>query len=414
VNNCQILTCTFLKTININYSIIFFEFCNSYTGHLFKFRFNREVQVRIAIVLNTSWNIYNFRMGLVNSFQRSGHEVFAIAPKDQYTLLLQESGCHYVELKMDSRGANPIKDAGLIVELFKIYKKIKPDIILHFTIKPNIYGSIAARLLNIPVINNVCGLGTIFLTNNLTSKIAIWMYKVAFRFPKNIFFQNEDDLKLFIEKKLVKKELCHLLPGSGIDLEKFKPAPNNKNEKFTFLLISRLIHDKGIVEYVEAVSRLKEKGIKAKFQLLGAKDTKHKRGIPSEIINGWIENDLVEYLGTTNNVIEYLNKADCVVLPSYREGAPRSLLEAASLAKPIIATDVPGCRQIVVDRHNGLLCRVKDSVDLAEKMEFMQNLGDAEREMMGYNGRKLVEEVFDEKKVVKIYQDQIQKITGKS
>jgi glycosyltransferase involved in cell wall biosynthesis len=366
--------------------------------------------VKIAVVLNTSWNIYNFRMGLVNSFLKSGHEVYTIAPRDSYSQMLQDAGCRYVELKMDSRGANPLKDMGLILELYRIYKKIKPDIVLHFTIKPNIYGSIAARLLNIPVINNVCGLGTIFLTNNLTSKIAIWMYKVAFHFPKNIFFQNEDDLKLFVDKKLVKKDLCHLLPGSGIDLEKFKPVPKNKNDKFTFLLISRLIHDKGILEYVEAVRKLKKKGIEAKFQILGAKDTKHKRGIPSEIIDGWIESNLVEYLGTTNNVVDHLEYADCVVLPSYREGAPRSLLEAASLAKPIIATDVPGCRQVVLDQVNGLLCKVKDAEDLAEKMELMHRMDDSKRNDMGLKGRKLMEEVFDEKIVIKIYQDQIKKI----
>jgi glycosyltransferase involved in cell wall biosynthesis len=370
--------------------------------------------VKIVIVLNTSWNIYNFRMGLVGSFLKSGHEVFAVAPRDQYSQVLQEKGCHYIELKMDSRGANPVKDLGLIVELYRIYRKIRPDIILHFTIKPNIYGSFAARLLNIPVINNVCGLGTIFLTRNITSIIAICMYKLAFRFPKNIFFQNEEDLNLFVEKKLVKKELCHLLPGSGIDLDKYKPCIKNKSKEFTFLLISRLIIDKGILEYVEAVKQLKEEGIDAKFQLLGAKDTGHKRGIPSKIIDGWIKNNLIEYLGTTKNVTTHLEKADCVVLPSYREGAPRSLLEASSLAIPIVATDVPGCRHVVVDQVNGLLCKVKDAGDLAAKMKQMHKMDKMRREEMGINGRKRMEVHFDEKFVIQIYQDQIKKIAGQN
>lgn len=366
--------------------------------------------MKIAIVLNTSWNIYNFRMGLVSSFIQNGHTVYAIAPHDKYSNALTESGCQYVELKMDSRGANPVKDMGLIIELYRIYKKIRPDIILHFTIKPNIYGTIAARLLKIPVINNVCGLGTIFLTNNLTSKIAIFMYKMVFRFPKNIFFQNEDDKKLFIEKKLAKESICHLLPGSGIDLEKFKPTLTSNNKKFTFLLVSRLIHDKGILEYVEAIRQLKEKGVVADFQLLGSKDTKHKRGIPSVVIDDWIKNDLVTYLGATDQVTDYLEKADCVVLPSYREGTPRSLLEAASLGKPIITTDVPGCRQVVLNGKNGLLCQVKSATDLAEKMELMLNMGRLEREQMGISGRKLMEEQFDEQRVIQIYQQQINQI----
>jgi glycosyltransferase involved in cell wall biosynthesis len=366
--------------------------------------------VKVAIVLNTSWNIYNFRMGLVGSFLQNGHEVYAVAPRDKYSGYLQEKGCTYVELKMDSRGANPMKDLALVFELYRIYKRIKPDIILHFTIKPNIYGSIAAKMLKIPVINNVCGLGTMFLTRNMTSAIAKFMYRMVFRFPKRIFFQNEDDMNLFVQKKLVRKELCHLLPGSGIDLEKYKPAPGmNKNKEFTFLLISRLIIDKGILEYVEAVRILKNQGIKARFQLLGAKDLQHKRGIPEEIIEGWIKRELVEYLGTTDNVIEHIGRADCVVLPSYREGTPKSLLEAASMAKPVIATDVPGCRQVVLNRVTGLLCKEKDAVDLADKMLNMQKMDVADRKVMGIKGRKFME-AFDEKLVVGIYQEQIEEI----
>ena len=201
-----------------------------------------------------------------------------------------------------------------------------------------------------------------------------------------------------------------MLPGSGIDLEKFKPTLTSNNKKFTFLLVSRLIHDKGILEYVEAIRQLKGKGVEADFQLLGSKDTKHKRGIPSVVIDDWIKNDLVTYLGATDQVTDYLEKADCVVLPSYREGTPRSLLEAASLGKPIITTDVPGCRQVVLNGKNGLLCQVKSATDLAEKMEHMLNMERLEREQMGISGRKLMEEQFDEQRVIQIYQQQINQI----
>ncbi|HET9052573.1 MAG TPA: glycosyltransferase, partial [Cyclobacteriaceae bacterium] len=159
--------------------------------------------MKVAIVLNTSWNIYNFRMNLVKSLQTEGHDVHTIAPADEYTHFLTEAGCTHHVVKMDSRGANPVKDLGLIFELYGIYKRVKPDVILHYTIKPNVYGSLAASFLKIPVVNNVCGLGTVFLKNDLLSSVAMFLYRVSFKFPKKVFFQNPDDLKLFLDKNLV-------------------------------------------------------------------------------------------------------------------------------------------------------------------------------------------------------------------
>ena len=368
--------------------------------------------MKIAIVLNTSWNIHNFRMGLIKALKEKGHEIIAIAPEDNYTPLIIESGCEYRKVRMDSRGANPVKDFALIFELLWIYKSTKPDIILHYTIKPNIYGTIAATLLRIPVINNVCGLGTVFLNNNLVSKIAGTLYKLAFRFPKKVFFQNNEDLKLFLERKLVAPYIGEVIPGSGIDFNYFKPHKFQRNKKFTFLLISRLIHDKGIVEYINAIKKLKNDGIDARFQLLGAKDFQHKRGIEESLIDNWITNNIVEYLGTTDDVRPYINKADCIVLPSYREGTPRTLLEAASSAKPIVATDVPGCNNVVQDRYNGLLCKLKDADDLASKMTEMMNFNDNEVEQFGLNGRKKVTAEFGEEKVIDSYLNSIDTVAN--
>jgi len=366
--------------------------------------------MKVAIVLNTSWNIYNFRMGLIKSMLEKGIEVYAIAPKDEYTQYLVDIGCHYERVRMDSRGANPFKDFALIIELFSIYRKIKPDLILHFTIKPNIYGTLAANMLKIPVINNVCGLGTVFLKNDLVSKVAIVLYKLAFRFPKKIFFQNTEDQQLFVERNMVDPNITDILPGSGIDFESFKPKQQQQKDKFTFLLISRLITDKGILEYVDAVKKLKTKGLEAKFQLLGPKDPAHKRGIPVSIIDSWIKEGMVEYLGTTNDVREFIDRSDCVVLPSYREGTPRTLLEAASMGKPIVATDVPGCTNVVKDHYNGLLCKVKDSSDLADKMQQMYSLKESVRREMGENSRKLIEQKFDEQTVIHKYLQNIELI----
>src|SRR5260370_37168890 len=184
--------------------------------------------MRIAIVLNTSWNIYNFRLNFVKALLAEGHEVHTIAPYDNYTHHLTEVGCIHHDLKMDSRGAKPVKDFLLVFELLSAYRKVKPDVILHYTIKPNVYGTLAAAILRIPSINNVCGLGTIFLKKNLVSSIAIALYRLAFRFPKKVFFQNPDDRALFIDKKLVAAAATDLVPGSGIDLNRFAPADFNR------------------------------------------------------------------------------------------------------------------------------------------------------------------------------------------
>ncbi|MBX2961913.1 MAG: glycosyltransferase family 4 protein [Cyclobacteriaceae bacterium] len=359
--------------------------------------------MKVAIVLNTSWNIVNFRLSLIKSLQELGHEVHTIAPLDNYTEILKNEGCIHHALKMDSRGANPFKDIALVFELFTLYRSVKPDVILHYTIKPNVYGTFAAALLRIPVVNNVCGLGTVFLKKGPLSLVAKLLYRTSFRFARKVFFQNPDDLNLFLQENLVPKNAVDLIPGSGIDLKKFSPAPYKRNSKFTFLLISRLITDKGILEYIDAVKKLKSEGFEARFQVLGAMDPEHKRGISPELIQSWITNGTIEYLGTTDDVRQFINVADCIVLPSYREGTPRTLLEAASLSKPIIATNVPGCNQVVEHELNGLLCNLKDSNDLADKMKRISSMNDNQLENLGINGRRKMESEFDESLVINKY-----------
>lgn len=359
--------------------------------------------MRIAIVINTSWNIYNFRMNFIRTLLAQGHEVHAVAPHDEYSARLEEVGCTYHQVHMDSRGANPIKDSALIFELYGIYRRIRPDVILHYTIKPNVYGTLAAALLRIPVVNNVCGLGTVFLKDNLVSAVAIFLYKISFRFANKVFFQNADDLNLFIRRRLVKADHTDLIPGSGIDLKKFTPIAYRRNPRFTFLLISRLITDKGVLEYIAAIEKLRQEGMDARFQILGPMDPAHKRGIQTDVIYDWINKGTIEYLGTTDDVREHIQQADCIVLPSYREGTPRTLLEAASSSKPIIATDVPGCNNVVKHNYNGLLCRLKDADDLAEKMRQMASADDDRLQSFGKNGRAKVEAEYDESLVINKY-----------
>jgi len=369
--------------------------------------------MRVAIVINTAWNIYNFRMGLVRALLAEGMQVVAIAPSDGYEKELKRNGCEFVSVPMEKTGTNPWKEFKIILRLYRAYKKAKPDIILHFTIKPNTYGSIAAKWLGIPIINNVSGLGTVFLNSGLVSKIALAVYRYTFRYPNKVFFQNEFDRELFLNKGLVAREVTEVIPGSGIDLKKFIASPKEQNgNTFTFLMISRLLVDKGVYDFIEAIKSLKEKRPELHFQLLGPVDPEHKRGISNEELQEWIDEEWVEYLGTTDDVRPFISNADCIVLPSYREGTPKTLLEAASMQKPLIATDVPGCNSIVVNNYNGYLCNLKDPIDLAKKMNKMADLDSVQITEFGKNSRKKVEDDFDEKIVVSKYLKSINKIAN--
>ena len=268
-------------------------------------------------------------------------------------------------------------------------------------------------MVGIPVINNVCGLGTVFLKKNLVSRIATWLYKISFNYPEKVFFQNQSDLDLFIRNRMIREEIADLVPGSGIDLDSFPPCAFSRNENFQFLMISRLIIDKGIYEYIDAIRILRDKGIQCRFALLGKLDEQHSRGIKKAELEGWVKEGLVDYLGITQDVRPYIQSADCIVLPSYREGTPRTLLEAASSAKPIIATQVPGCQDVVEDNYNGLLCKVKNAEDLASKMEVMAFLDRDTLKKWGENGRLKVEQEFSEKFVIEKYLESIDDLSSR-
>lgn len=368
--------------------------------------------MRIAIVINKSWNIYNFRMGLVRAFQKLGYEVVAIAPEDEYSQKLITAGCRYYPIKMESKGTNPFEDLMLTKRFYDCYRQVKPDVILQYTIKPNIYGSVAAKLAGIPTINNVSGLGTVFIVRNFVSKVALKLYRFAFRFPSKVFFQNKEDRALFLEHQLIKESITDVLPGSGIDTKRFKPAPIfTRNQHFTFLMVARVLYEKGVVEYVEAARLVKAKYPEVRVQLLGGIDEAGNIGIKKAVFRPWVEEGAIEYLGTSGTVEAHIAKADCIVLPSYREGTPKTLLEAAAMGKPIVTTNVPGCRETVLEGQNGFLCEVKNSQDLADKMIQMYQLSATELERMGKVSRELAEEKFDERYVIEKYVDAVQAVT---
>jgi glycosyltransferase involved in cell wall biosynthesis len=365
------------------------------------------VSKKILISINTAWNLLNFRTGLINGLISSGFEVIAVAPSDKYVAELELLGCRFVHLEMDNQGTHPIRDLLLMWRYWRLLKTEKPDLCLFYTVKPNVYGSLASNFCSIPFINNVSGLGAVFIKGGVLRQFVSALYRLAFRNSNRVFFQNRDDLGLFLENRLVKKELTDVLPGSGINLHRFTPVGHADRKPLTspfrFLLIARMLKDKGIVEFVNAAQLLKESEAKAEFCLLGFLDVQNPAAISSEQMQEWTDQGFVKYLGVSDDVREHIASADCIVLPSYREGTPRTLLEAAAMGKPIITTNVIGCKEVVEHGINGFLCEVKNEQDLALKMKEMLVLSEGRRRLMGQNGRLRMENEFDEQIVIRKY-----------
>lgn len=367
---------------------------------------------KIVISVNTAWNVCNFRAGLVKSFVRQGYEVLVLAHDDEYAPRLAALGCRFKQLHMDQHGTSASHDLALLLKYRRVLQSVRPLAYLGFTIKPNVYGSIAANGLAIPVINNIGGLGATFLHGAMLTKLVKQLYRFSLRRSSRVFFQNRDDRQLFLDSGMARESVSELLPGSGVDLRHFHPLPMNAAApgRFRFLLIARMLKDKGVEEYVAAARIVRRHIPASEFQLLGGIDTDNPNAIRIDQIREWETQGLVRYLDRTDDVRPYLAQADCVVLPSYREGVPHSLLEAAASARPIIATDVVGCKDIVDDNCNGFLCRVKSAADLADKMIRMVHLTPEQRICMGATGRAKVVREFDEDIVIKKYLSAIRQI----
>ncbi|MFC3322080.1 glycosyltransferase family 4 protein [Mesorhizobium cantuariense] len=372
------------------------------------------VRNKIIISINTSWNVVNFRKGLIEALRSRGYDVVIVAPRDEYSSLIAAMGCRHVELDMDNSGTSLLRDMVLLWRYWRLLRRERPLAFVGFTIKPNVFGSIAANLSGVPVINNISGLGTAFVRGGLLLRTAKALYRVALARSKMVFFQNDDDRILFVDGHLVRKEQTGLLPGSGIDLVRFAPSSEvrTRSDAIVFLLVARLLWDKGVGEFIEAARLVRQELPGVRFQLLGFLDVENRTAVSRQNVEQWVGEGLVEYLGSTDDVRPFLRAADCVVLPSYREGTPRSLLEAAAMGKPLIATDVPGCREVVDHAVNGFLCKVRDPDDLASKMIEFAMMDDASRARMGAQSRNKVERQFSETIVIEKYIRQIERLSA--
>lgn len=372
---------------------------------------------KILLVANTGWYLYNFRLPLARRLREEGFEVVLVAPEDSYTPRLRAEGFDVRCLeRLSRRGMNPLWEVFAIWELAKLYWSEKPRAVHHFTIKCVLYGTIAAKLAGVKsVVNAVTGLGHVFLGNRPLTRavrpIVRWLYRRILHARRGqVVFQNPDDLETFISNGLVAPEKTVIIRSSGVCLQKFAPRPGKPGMKAshvpTVLFVGRLIKEKGVFDFVEA-ARLVKSQRSVYFQMAGAPDPGNPSSVDESVLEDWRREGAVDLLGHVESIDELMALADIVVLPSYREGTPRTLLEAAALSKPIVATDVPGCREIVRDGYNGLLVPRESPQALADAI--VEVLDDAElSSRMGQNGRALVAKEFSVETVVqetmKVYQ----------
>ena len=358
---------------------------------------------KIMIVCNYLVGLVSFRKELLEKLLKGKNEVIVVAPDDKLSKNIIDMGCTFIPVEMESRGTNPIKDIKLINTYKKIMKKEKPDIVLTYTIKPNVYAGYVCGKLKIPYITNVTGLGTSVEQPGLLQKVTLFLYKRGLKKAKCVFFQNKDNMDFMLKHKTV-KGYYKLIPGSGVNLKHHTLIPYPKDEKIRFLFISRILFEKGIEEYFEVAKYIKNKYPNTEFHILGKCDDEKY----SKMIKELEEKNIVMYHGLVDDVREFHKISNCTIHPSfYPEGMSNVLLESCAAGRPIITTNRPGCKEIVEDGKNGYIIECQDTNGLKEKVDKFINLSSKEKEKMGLNGRKKVEKEFDRNVVLNEYIKQI-------
>jgi glycosyltransferase involved in cell wall biosynthesis len=356
----------------------------------------------ILLAANSSWNLLNFRAPIILGLQEAGYRIAAAVPDDEAAPKLRSMGVETHFVPVDARGVSPVSDLRLLLRYGNLLRQLRPAVVLPFTAKPNIYASLAAARERIPVINTLTGLGTGYLSGPTLQLLLSILYRAALARSCSIFFHNEDDRDLFVTQRLVKACQAQVVPGSGVDLERFAPIVGcERKGPPAFLFIGRLLIDKGINEFLEA-SELVSRERNAEFRVLGPTE-KQQKAISEVAIENWKATGTAQFLGVAEDVRPFIHACDCVVLPSFREGLPRVLLEASAMEKPVIATNVPGCRQVVDDGLSGLLCEARSARALADAIIAMIDLSAEARSQMGRRGRLKMEREFSQERVVDIY-----------
>lgn len=367
---------------------------------------------KILLSANSYWNLFNFRKELIkNLHSNKNYELHLLAPPDHKINFFKQMGCkcHIINYKRNKK--NFFESIKIFFVYLNFVKKIKPSIFLPFTIKPNIFGSLACQFLTVPVVNNITGLGSGFLNSNILRICLIFLYKIALKKSKTIFFHNQSDRNYFIQKKIInlKNQKAIVLPGSGINTDYFKVPLKKIKSRINFLYVGRLIRDKGIFELFESIKKIKKIFRHIDFTIVGNVDKENLFPILKSDLDLMIKKKLIKYYKFNDKVIGYYKKADCFVMPSYREGLSRSLLEAASCSLALIATDVPGCRELVRKNYNGFLCNPKDSSSLYSAIKKFIKLSKVRKKKFKINSRKLVVKKYNVRIVIKKYINEISK-----
>ncbi len=358
--------------------------------------------MKIIITSPKNRTVYNFRGDLIKELIALGNEVVVTGPNKDNVEKIEALGVRFVEIPVNKNSTNPINDLKYQNRLYKLFNEERPDMVFSYTSKPVVYGSIAAKKANVPhIVSMITGAGYTFTSQQKKAKairsILLILYKLAFNCCETVIFQNKDDMKEFIGLKLVEKDRCRLVNGSGVNMEKFHKLPFPQD--VTFFMLSRVMYSKGIREYLEAASIVKKERPQAHFMLLGACEN-IQDSIGYEEIKKYVDDGILEYFGETEDVSSYYGKCSVYVCPSYREGVPRTVLEAMATARPIITTDAPGCRETVIDGKTGFIIPIKDAKALCEKMIwFIDN--QAEIEPMGIESYNYCREKFEVSKVNK-------------
>lgn len=364
---------------------------------------------RILLVANTGWYLYNFRLPLARFLRERDVEVVLVSPRDAYVERLRSEGFRWIELTLDRRSINPFRELLVVFRLAAIYRREKPSAVHHFTAKCVLYGTLAAKLAGVrAVVNALTGLGHIFMGSGwkvrVLRPIVKWFYRNVLTARRvRVVFQNPDDLQTFSDSKLVVPDRTVLIRGSGVNLTRFAPRPGQPDDSPApiVLFAARLNGDKGIYEFVEAARLLKQKGVHATFQVAGSRDPGNPSTVKDATLEQWRAEGAVDLLGHSDAMDDVIAQSSIVVLPTHGgEGVPRVLLEAAAMGKPIVATDVPGCREAVVDGENGFLVPAKCASALADAIASL--LADAKlRRRMGQDGRQKMELHFDDQDVAR-------------
>lgn len=359
---------------------------------------HRHMGDRLKAILfaNTDWYLYNFRLAYAEFLQQQGWEVVFISPNGEHAQKLLAAGFRHIPFEFSRKGINPIQEKETISGIRALYEAEKPDLVHHFTIKCVIYGSLAAKETGITsIVNSITGLGYMFLSNKphvkVIREVVKHLYKKALD-DSQVIFENPDDRKLFLEMGLLNEENSNVVLGTGIDTERFVPEPPTNSIPLT-ILPARMIWDKGIKEFVEAAQMIHEEGVNARFALIGSNDTGNPTCIPFDQLTQWQKEGNVEWWGWQDDVPTVISMSHIVCLPSYREGLPKILIEAASCGRPIVTTDVPGCREVVKDDYNGYLVPEKNAKALKDAL--LKLINDPEKRLeMGKASRELAIEKF--------------------